>query len=316
MPLHRSGLSADRDTRPAFTLVELLVVISIVGILTGLLMSAVQRVRAAAARVACANKLRQIGLSLHGYHDANQVLPPGMSRKADNGAFPYLSWNARILPHLEQEALWREIQSAYAVKKNFLAVPPHVHRKTIVRSFVCPADSRAAVTSTPSTGQEVAFTSYLGVEGTNLFKQDGLLCVDSRVRLIDVTDGTSQTVMVGERPPSTDSRFGWWYAGWGQSQTGSADMVLGVRELLTTDEPCDFGTPAHFVAGSASEVCDFLHFWSHHPGGAHFLFADASVRFLPYSADSILPRARHLRGRGGRVGRLIPAPRNRIFLAP
>lgn len=285
---HRGDSMAGRVSRLAFTLVELLVVIGIVGVLMGLLMSAVQRVRAAAARTACANKLRQVGLALHGYHDTNLALPPGMSRDADGGAFPYLSWNARILPHLEHEALWREIKSAYATKPNFLAVPPHVHRKTVVRAFVCPADSRSATTQMPNGGQEVAFTSFLGVSGTNLVRQDGVFYVDSRVRFADITDGTSQTLMVGERPPSADGRFGWWYAGWGQSKTGSAEMILGVREVLSTDEPCVPG-PSQFMGGSDSNVCDFLHFWSHHPNGAHFVFADASVRFLPYSADAVLP---------------------------
>jgi prepilin-type processing-associated H-X9-DG protein len=94
--------------------------------------------------------------------------------------------------------------------------------------------------------------------------------------------------MVGERPPSADDHYGWWYAGWGQKQTGSAEMVLGVRERLNSDEPC-FGGAYHFGPGSDRDVCDFLHFWSKHPGGAHFLFGDGSVRFVTYGADPIMP---------------------------
>ncbi len=127
-----------RASRSALSLVELLVVIAIIGVLVALLLPAVQRVREAAARSQCQNNLKQIGLALHGYHDANGSLPPGMSLQAPDDAFPFLSWNARVLPYLEQADLWREVQAAYAAQPTFLGVPPHVHRKTIVRVFTCP----------------------------------------------------------------------------------------------------------------------------------------------------------------------------------
>src|SRR5262249_28649516 len=100
----------------------------------------------------------------------------------------------------------------------------------------------------------------------------------------------SQTVMVGERPPSADFRYGWWYAGDGQGDTGSADMLLGVRERNMADDDTFRGCPAgpyNFKAGELANQCDALHFWSLHAGGAHFLFADGSVHFLSYSADHI-----------------------------
>ena len=97
--------------------------------------------------------------------------------------------------------------------------------------------------------------------------------------------------MIGERPPSADERFGWWYAGTGQDRDGSADMILGVREKRGSDfslRSCPPG-PYEFGPGRLDNQCDALHFWSLHPGGAHFAFCDESVRFLTYSADPILP---------------------------
>jgi prepilin-type processing-associated H-X9-DG protein len=274
--------------RNAWTLLELLVAIGMVGVLLGLLLPAIQKAHSAAARSRCQNNLKQLALALQAYHDVSGRLPPGMSLRADGGALPFLSWNARLLPFIEQNELWKDIQTAYALNPDFLSVPPHTHRKTVVRAFTCPASDRSGRSVKVQGGQEVAFTVYLGNEGTDLNAIDGLLFVDSAVRFGDIVDGLSNTLMIGERPPSADYRFGWWYAGWGQNQTGSAEMVLGVRERLATDEPCSAG-PYHFGPGSDQNVCDFLHFWSGHSGGANFAFADGAVHFLSYAADEVLP---------------------------
>jgi hypothetical protein len=130
----------------------------------------------------------------------------------------------------------------------------------------------------------------LGVGGINQDTRDGVLFLDSHVRLADIRDGTSHTLMTGERPPSARGNLGWWYAGWGQEKNGSGDSVLGVTELcrLQNAPECPLG-PYEFGPGHIQNQCDAFHFWSFHSGGAHFLSADAAVRFLPYSAASVLP---------------------------
>jgi prepilin-type N-terminal cleavage/methylation domain-containing protein/prepilin-type processing-associated H-X9-DG protein len=277
--------------RPAFTLVELLVVVAITSVLIGLLLAAVQHVRAAADRTRCADKLRQTALGLHQYHDANGVLPPGCSYRNGLDPYPFMSWCTRILPYVEQAALWQQARQAFAENQSFLANPPHTGLTTVLPLFICPADSRAANPDVFGRSGHPAFTSFLGVEGTDLRTKDGVLFLDSSVRLSDITDGTSNTLLVGERPPSADGVFGWWYAGWGQAKEGSCDMVLGVQERNVYSPwgvGCSLG-PYAFAPGRLDNQCDAFHFWSLHAGGANFAFADGSLHFLSYSAAPIMP---------------------------
>jgi prepilin-type processing-associated H-X9-DG protein/prepilin-type N-terminal cleavage/methylation domain-containing protein len=278
--------------RAAFTLVELVVCVAIAAVLVALLIPAVQKVREAAARLRCENNLHQIGVAAHGYHDSMKVFPPGMRYQGGQDPYIKMSWLTQLLPYVEQQSLWAVTLDAYRQSPSPLNNPPHVGLSTVIPTFVCPSDPEAGGPEfAPRDKITVAFTSYLGVEGSDLFSKDGILFLDSAVRAEDVTDGTSQTLLAGERPPSADFQFGWWYAGAGQVYTGSADMVLGVQErnvLPFSWAPC-FPGPYHFSSGRASNQCDMFHFWSYHPGGASFLFADGSVRFLPYSAAPLLP---------------------------
>ncbi len=271
---------------PAYTLVELLVCIAIVSVLIGLLLPAVQKARAAVQRTTCENNLRQIGIALHGYHDSHQALPSGV--QGPLRPYPFMSWNAAILPHLEQDNLWNSIHAAYQQDPNFLDVPPHVHRGTVVPVFACPADPRTLAPAHKLLPVEIAFTSYLGNEGRDFLHMDGVLFLDSTIRMADVVDGTSNTLLVGERPPSADEKLGWWYAGWGQGQDGSAEMVLGVSERNAFYPEC-FRGPYRFGQGRINNQCDCFHFWSLHPGGGHFSLVDGSVHFLSYSAQAIMP---------------------------
>ena len=285
-------------------MIEVVIAIAIIAILIALLNMAVQRARDAAARTQCSNNLKQIGLALTEYHNINGAFPPGISQLA-NPDYYEMGWQARILPFLEQEALWQRTEAAFQQTTDVFLNPPHVGLSTVVRVYGCPSDARTSQAvfltlrprrdqgrhPTRASGGVVALTSYLGVLGTQTFLNDGVLFTDSHIRIFDIRDGTSNTLMVGERPPSADMRYGWWYAGFGLYTTGTGSVILGVREsnaYYAGFYNCPYG-PYHFAPGQFSNECDLFHYWSPHFTGSHFLFADGSVHFLGYDSDNILP---------------------------
>lgn len=273
--------------RRGITLVELLVVAAIVFVLVAMILAGVQRAREAAARTACSNNLRQLALGLQEYHAAHGCLPPGVRGPKD--PYPYLTWGARLLPYIGQPAAWAEAEQDYKAQPAFFRPFPHRNLARPMPTFLCPSDGRSV--GRTEEGQTAAVSFYLGVSGRAGASRDGALYFNSAVRLADVTDGTSATLAAGERPPSPDFYFGWWYAGIGQNALdGSVDSVLAAREYNTTYRAptCPDG-PYHFGPGRTDGPCDMFHFWSRHPGGAHFATLDGSVQFLRYDADPILP---------------------------
>ena len=289
------------------TLVELIVVLAIVAVLIGLLLPAVQRVRSAAARTQCQNNARQLGLALHQYHDTNRRFPPGHRSASKREAHPFSGWPLAVLPYIEQQTLYDGALAAYRASPYPFNNPPHTALNTPVAAFVCPTDGRASTQQfCAKTKLWVAFTCYLGVSGRDYSTKDGVLYQDSGVSFQGITDGTSQTLLLGERPPSHDLKFGWWYAGTGQVLTGSAEMILGVREqnidVIVSGSECGPGA-YRFRPSRFSDPCGAFHFWSPHPGGANFLLCDGSVRFLGYAADDVLPA---LATRAG--GEAVPVP--------
>jgi len=294
-----------------FTLIELLVVIAIIAVLIGLLLPAVQKVRDAAARIKCANNLKQMGLALHSYHDSRNKLPAGVVTSGDP-VYPYWSWMAQMMPYYEQDNLYRQADAwarsggsyAYWPWGGFWLSPMSPANPALgtkVSTLICPADGREDTVlpgSSAGLNGNVAFTGYLGVASSTTANSSnysnattgGMLYWTSAVRLTDVTDGTSNTFMVGERPPSQDLYYGWWFAGAGYD-VGVGDVVLGARE---TGYAASLGCPATKVGlqpGKLSEPCDQVHFWSLHAGGSNFLMGDGSVRFTTYANDNILPQA-------------------------
>jgi prepilin-type N-terminal cleavage/methylation domain-containing protein/prepilin-type processing-associated H-X9-DG protein len=279
-----------KHTRTAFTLVELLVVIAIIAVLLGLLLPAVMKVREAAARMSCQNNLRQLGLGMHQYHGTHGTLPPGVTNRYGTGQLPGLSWLGRLLPYIEQEGLWRQTLEAYEIDELFVTVPPHNGMSTVVHVFGCPMDQRTKTLQKVDFGQikKAAFTSYVGVLGVDNQTPNGVLYPNSAVALTHITDGTSNTVMVGERPPSADLHHGIWYIDAGFDNY-SGGYLLGVRERHSgRTSKCPLG-PYAFGPAKITDPCSHFQFWSLHSGGGNFLLADGAVRFFGYGADSVLP---------------------------
>jgi prepilin-type N-terminal cleavage/methylation domain-containing protein/prepilin-type processing-associated H-X9-DG protein len=307
------------NRRRGFSLIELLVVIAIIAILIGLLLPAVQKVRSSAERLKCVNNLKQIGLALHAYHDQNGTLPPALYEPIvtiPGMQYPWVSWMARILPFVEQPAMYARMKTDSAAQQNPWMPTPHFDLYQVMNTYKCPSDDREYLAASADDGITVAFTAYLGVNGRNLRTLDGVLYWNSQVKFLDITDGTSNTLMVGERPPSKDLVFGWWYAGSGQldatygqfgRNTGSTDVDLGMAELnlqanqyqsqsCPTVGPFLYGQTYQPAAqygtfngpGTVGNPCDQFHFWSLHTNGSNFLLCDGGVRQIPYTTSPTL----------------------------
>jgi prepilin-type N-terminal cleavage/methylation domain-containing protein/prepilin-type processing-associated H-X9-DG protein len=279
-----------RTPRRAFTLIELLVVIAVIGILISLLLPAVQKVREAAARLQCQNNLKQMGLALHNYHDGNQSFPPGYAARLSyvDGATdttPGWAWSAFLLPFLEQQPLYNSIRLDLPLEhaQNAVAV------QTVVRVYLCPSDQTppAAFTVPDAFGKPVAllapssYAACVGGDESDAAGPSGLgvFYRNSRTRLTDITDGTSNTLLVGERS-------------WGNANGVWAGAVNHGVLLRGKQNPNPGSGAAFYPASVLVQAHSHLNnaltdtdgglddFSSRHANGSNFLYADGSVHFL------------------------------------
>lgn len=281
--------------RRGFTLVELLVVIGVIGIVIGLLLPAVQQAREVASRASCTNNLKQIALALHNFHDSHGQFPPRPFRSPEvSDPNACLGWMALILAEMDQGSLYNASVQACQLDLDPLNDPPHIGFSTVVRSYICPSDWRLGTPLTDKYNVTAAFTSYIGIAGllppgakVGLL---GILGGSPGCRLTDITDGTSLTILVGERPPPDSLQAGWWYPVYteycAELRGPNNGMSLGDSRNCVESDGC-FVTVT-FGLGRTDNRCDRLHFWSLHPGGANFVFADGAVHFLSYSAEPLI----------------------------
>jgi prepilin-type N-terminal cleavage/methylation domain-containing protein/prepilin-type processing-associated H-X9-DG protein len=262
-----------------FTLVELLVVIAVIAILIGMLVPAVQRVRDAAANTQCRNNLRNLGLGCHSFLATHKFFPRNTVRPRgttllygqpsgtddpwDSGSFE--SWLRELTPFIEQ-------QDARAQD----AIP----------LFGCPADPRGITYVVP----EYGFTWYVGVYSSRGYANNGIIVDDSAlphpltINMTAITDGTSNTILIAERPPAADGQWGWW-----DTPANTQDTISPVRGAADPYRWGMHGTcpdPALYQPGNYLDTCAFNAVWSCHVRGANFCMGDGSVRTIAYAAGN------------------------------
>lgn len=291
-----------RARNRGFTLVELLVVIAIIGILVALLLPAVQAAREAARRMSCGNNLKQIGLALHNYHDSLQSFPSGYFESGVDLRESW-GWSALLLPYIEQGSLHDQLGvTRGTLYEQLVTNGPAVLAltKTPLKSFMCPSDTGfnspglvhnnrnfngglgfTAAGQTAVPGTLVGVSNYPGVAGhrdvVSNNPNTGLFFGNAGVRIADITDGTSNTLAVGERE-TLRCRSGTWVgtrrpAGGG---TAGANVLNGHSQVKLNQA----GPP---IAWNVDRLGCGEGFSSFHPGGAQFALADGSVRFIANS---------------------------------
>jgi prepilin-type N-terminal cleavage/methylation domain-containing protein/prepilin-type processing-associated H-X9-DG protein len=274
----RAADACGRFVRVAgFTLVELLVVIAIIGVLIAILLPAIQHGRESGRRTQCQNNLRQYGLALHSYHNANKAFPIG------NVPRHYWGFQSRLTPYLEAAYLYQYFDYKYpgfCFPAQDALGPDLDPGNQTQRVDMCPDDPLAGkiwYDPTQRSGHH-GCTDYLGVMGSSETAGDGILLSGPPISIPKITDGLTHTLIMGERGIS-DDLWGWPYCGCGH-QTNLADPYSGTGD---GDNLCS--TQDGLVEGNAYDDPHKFHFWSYHPDSCNFLMADGSVHNFRYILD-------------------------------
>lgn len=329
-----------RIQRRGFTLIELLVVIAIIAVLIALLLPAVQQAREAARRTQCKNNVKQLGLALHNYHDTFLTFPPGYVYSNWTTTNAGFSWSVFLLPYIDQSPLYNTLNAntgyggasatAVSVGNNF---------GSILTAFRCPSDSGSANLSGTTTFANTARSNYVGVFGnlplednagltanasynaapavavfpaavpsTTLANSTGVTTIgsfftNSKNNIRNYTDGTTNTIIVGERRvgyiAGTSGNYVGGSASWAglpgnaaPSAKAAAAGLSPVALMLGTtysklNAQSTFDSRSDVYPGTAtlSDYAATDGFGSYHVGGGHFLLADGSVKFLNDNID-------------------------------
>jgi prepilin-type N-terminal cleavage/methylation domain-containing protein/prepilin-type processing-associated H-X9-DG protein len=262
-----------------FTLIELLVVIAIIAILIGLLLPAVQKVREAAARMTCANNLKQIGLAMHMYQDSNTNLPTGWVTTRTAQPNPGWGWGTLILPYIEQQALYRTLNPDVTGATGMPAAATLYNGVPLlqgtIKTYICPTDVGLPINGSMNTGTNQGYGKSNYVINREVTGPDvNSLPVPKAVQ--QITDGSSNTILVGERENKWTTGAIW--AGRVNS-TASFEGRPGLRMNGRMGDGIH-APPLPQDPFSGANNCARLSWGSLHTGGANFLFADGSVHFL------------------------------------